>query len=394
MSAGAGVAYASFRVIAPSRDGWHQGLAAGFAVYIFFGPLVGFWGITARPDMWSLVFEIAALALFWHFYPDRRLGAILLAALCAYLAWGLKNNGIFAAVAIGLFLLARRDWRSLAPFCVILWLAYGATFFIGGEIFTRSFFESARLGFNGALWAASLADFAVKFFPGLAALAAVLWAISRRDGLWNAARKDERLCFSVLGFAAIGALTLVASSKDGAAENYYFALSYFTALTVLVGLERLARAEAPAMRRVLVVSILGWFVAIAAIAGVLGGVRGVISLADQHARYMNWKTCLEGLEKPVYYDIQYLSLPWMNPSEPYIMLPYNYPFDRKAGHAFEAGGVGGLIEKGYFNALVLQMEPGATTHDGGRLDAYERRPGLCHGQTVFVKRPAQGGGSP
>jgi hypothetical protein len=66
-----------------------------------------------------------------------------------------------------------------------------------------------------------------------------------------------------------------------------------------------------------------------------------------------------------------LNVPWLNPNSPPFVLGFNYGFERKLGMNFEAGGIGGLIQKGYFESLMLPADT-LEFYDGGRLDRYVR----------------------
>ena len=193
---------------------------------------------------------------------------------------------------------------------------------------------------------------------------------------------------SVVGVGATAVLTVAASAKIGASEIYYLPLSYLLALGVLVG-TAILRAEAAGTQRtrvlpaVLWTSAFGWGANLAAVATVFLGFQGVLSVTPQHARNLEVGRCIEALPKPVFVDDLYLSLPWMNVGGPHFVVSYNYETDRRAGLAFERGGIGGMVENGEFAALVLR--DGDETLDGGHLDRYERRPGSC-GHFVAYRR--------
>ena len=67
--------------------------------------------------------------------------------------------------------------------------------------------------------------------------------------------------------------------------------------------------------------------------------------------------------------------------QPFV-LHLNYPFDLAAGIEMEGGGIGGLIDQGYFATLAL--DKGRKGHfDGSELKRYRSRPGDCAGLIIY-----------
>ena len=89
---------------------------------------------------------------------------------------------------------------------------------------------------------------------------------------------------------------------------------------------------------------------------------------------------------PVFVKDLTLSLPWITPAEESFIISFYYDTDRAAGRVFEAGGIGGMIESGYFNALVFEIPlPGI---DGATFDGYEMQTARCGDWVVYLKAPA------
>ncbi|MDP7667222.1 MAG: hypothetical protein QF738_04075 [Rhodospirillales bacterium] len=386
--AGSAICYRSFVAVVGSADRPLKALSAAFAVFVFFGPLIGFWAITARPDVWALALEILGVLLFWRFHRSRSVPALLAAALALYAAWAFKQANVLIAVSIALFLLTRRDWKGFGLFAAALGAGWGLTLAAGPPDYAAALLEATRKGFSLAQMTRNLANFSVKSVPSLAAFAGLLGALLVSPRLKQAFHEDDRWAFAVVGVGATAVLTVAASAKIGASEVYYLPLSYLLALGVLVG-TAILRAEAAGTQRtrvlpaVLWTSAFGWGANLAAVATVFLGFQGVLSVTPQHARNLEVRRCVEALPKPVFVDNLYLSLPWMNVGGPHFVVSYNYETDRRADFAFERGGIGGMIEHGDFAALVLRR--GDATFDGGRLDRYERRPGPC-GHFVAYRR--------
>ncbi|HPK49108.1 MAG TPA: hypothetical protein PKY24_05475, partial [Opitutaceae bacterium] len=109
-------------------------------------------------------------------------------------------------------------------------------------------------------------------------------------------------------------------------------------------------------------------IAISLLFAVLGG-KGQTNLRGQNeilaARWQLWQ---DAPEPRFSHDLR-LNLPWLNPHTPPFVLAFNYPQDRKHGRHFFEDGIGGLISRGYFAALLLP-ESAVSEYDGAALSGY------------------------
>ncbi len=379
--AGTALSYASFLKILKTTDLTMKILCLSFSVFVFFGPLVGFWGFTVRADIGALTFEILAVFLFWTFYPNRPLLAVLLCAVAAYAAWGFKQVNVVSTVTVGLYLLYHRDWKPLFLLGGVLVIAYASTFLIGGYDYTWGVFEGARHGYSLDRLITNTKIFTLKSAPYLAALAALALAAVTSPRFRRAWLDDERAVLVLIGLCTAGIINMLANFKVGSADHYYFSFTYFVALASVVGFSKIREEAAGAenriqVKRVLGISMLGWAANIVAMGVVLFGLRGVVSVMPLHDLTIARKDCADRLPKPVFIGNAYLSLPWMNPGEHNFVISYNYFNERSAGLEFERGGIGGLIKDGYFASLLIDKEF-KDAYDGTPLDNYRRVPGQC-----------------
>lgn len=387
---GSVAAYFAYLAVATPEGGATAALklmAASFAGLVFFGPLVGFWSFTVRTDMWTLMFEGLAILLFWRFYRTAPLLAVLACAAACYGAWGFKHVNVFTAATVGLWLLWRRDWRSAAVFAVVLGGAFAATLSIGGDIYLKSLFLTGELGFNPNLAVRNTVNFLIKAAPFLAAIGATVLLAARRPEFRTKLWADWGFRFAVIGALLSTALMVPGSAKDGAGENYFFVPSLYMGLWAVVAAARLAETKfSSASARRLFFGLLsaGWVTNAVAILIVLGGVRGVVSIAGVENYYQEGRACVAKMPKPVFVEEFYLELPWINPSRPVVYPAYNYAFQRRQGYTFERDGVGGMIRDGHFKALMLK-KPDAR-FDGADLSDFNQV-GTCVGLYLFVRRP-------
>lgn len=381
VGAGVVLAYASFAAVLGPRE---RPLTVAFAVLVVAGPLVGFWAVTTRPDLWALVLEIAAVAAYWRLQGRRPLAAVLVFCLFAYAAWAFKQTAVVAAVGLGLYLLARRRWTPMFVLAATMAAAWGATVVLGPPVYVNSIFMVDDVAvFSRAHGVSILVNFASKFVPGLLGAVAVAVVLARRGRLAAAWRGDEALAFAAAGMVAGALLVAATTGRVGSSESYYFTFAYFLALFVLAGLRSLT-TEGTDRRLAVGALSLGWAVQGVAVIAVLGGLAGVVSVRPTHDHLMGNKACLDTLARPLYVADLYLSLPWMTPGTPSFVLGYGYETLRAAGRTMERGGVGGLVEEGYFAALALPP-PTTNTFDGARLDGYRPAPTGCPAFKVFLR---------
>jgi len=370
-----------------------------FAALIFLGPLMGFFGIATQPDIWGFALDVTAIYLFLRFYEKRPLLGVVLFCLFAYMAWGFKQIFVFSTGTVGLFLLLRRDWRMLSILICLSWAGWGGTLVLGTPQYIKTIisFGGSTLAFDSAQLIRNLSNFLIKIIPILLGLFGVLLAmffngrlkvlmIDVRNSLTTNKCKPH-IGLSLIGTLVTGIIVLPASSKLGAAENYYFMLSFFLSLfllSVMAWDQKLI--EWPAM--ISVPFGLGWLLQGLAICLVLSGSTGVISLRHANTFNSRVQSCLvkKNLREPLFVANQYLSLPWMIQAKHHFVIQTNYRWDKPRGMKMEGGGIGGLIDKGYFGSIVIV----GSKFDGSNLQHYRNRNEKCGPYTIFDRINANG----
>jgi hypothetical protein len=182
-------------------------------------------------------------------------------------------------------------------------------------------------------------------------------------------------------------MAIPASFQTGAADSYYFTLSFFMALISMAGIASLTRENAAAAGPVLTASAVGWGGLIVAVSLVLAGYTGVTDVRDQHKTYLAHKRCLDKLPRPFFSNYSYYGLPWVTLGNEPFVVSYQYFKERKAGKKFEQNGVGGLIASGRFNALAFNSPAPPKTFDGASLDNFVSRPDFCRDMAVMLRKP-------
>ena len=362
-------------------------LSLAYAITLFTGPLVGFWIFTARADVWSMTLEMMAVLVFWRLDRARPWLALIGAAVLAYAAWSVKHGSVLAAGTLALYLLTRSDWRRLSVFVGLMAGGFGLTFLLAPPNYFPSLL-GVVLDPIPARGIRNLENFAVKSLPFLLPIAAQIAAFAFSPSLRRVLVAGEALRLVAIGSVISLGIGFLGGFKEGAGENYYFTASCFLALAAALGWRRVEdQPESPWTGVVRLAMATGWALHGLAIAGILAGFWGVMSVRPIHHRNEDGRACIEKLPKPVFAQEQYLSLPWINPSRPVIFPSYNYFAERARGVPYQDGGIGALIEKGYFGALILEA-PGES-FDGGKLALYYRPDAdACRDRTVYRRRSA------
>ncbi len=386
--------YLSFVTAIDARDRRFKWLCLGFAVFVMTGPLIGFGAFSTRPDIGAMVFEAAAVWLFWSSWRRHRqlpIVSVIGISVIVIVAWSFKQMDVFALGGIGLFLLYKRQFKSLFILSGINISYWAATIYLGGWKYIQNIFlVDYPMTYTVAHAEDIFINFATKSPPSLAGAAVLLILGLAIPGVRRRFRGNDPFLFAAAGLLVSMVMVIPMSMQDGASENYYYTLSYFLAFTVLAGLHSLA--DEPAAKWVRGSLIVGWWGLVVAVSIVLTGFRGIISVAPQQNYLMTIKQCLEPLDlpRPIFVKNDFLSLPWMlSGAEPFV-LSYLYYSERSLnGDRFENGGIGGMIAKKRFATIVTMGDKVPNKIDGAALDGYSPVDYGCYGVNVLLRDSAR-----
>lgn len=328
------------------------------ATYAFGGPMLGWWMLTVRPDIWALACETIGVVVVLAGYRRYSLFTALVAGVAFYAAWAFKQNYVQGILISGLFLASRRQWRcfvglfaTMTTGCLVTYISMDSAYHDAVSEAAASATFSLELG-----WA-NLKDALLKLSPLLILPTAVCWRLKplQLNDAWT-----DVLKFSLIGIPCAIAMSLAFSSKHGAATNYYFTA------TVMLSLIVMAIQTSFAGRSLSYATI----IALAALS-VGATVKGTLHLRYQaKATAERWELWRQA-PVPRYATDQSLNLPWLQPGAPVFLAAYEYGADRARGRPIAGDGIGGLIRRRYFAALLLPAEL-TTSFDGAPLDGYRR----------------------
>ncbi len=357
-----------FGTIALAGFGWRLTQGAGtavrlavlaIAVHATTGPLLGWWVVTVRPDVWALVLESAGLIGLLLLHRTRPVAAGLLAAVCFYLAWSFKQNYVQGFGIALVYLALGRHWKCCLLTGGVVGAGWAVTLMLGADLYRVALSSTATAGgFAISLGWQNLTDALIKCTPlVLLALPTVVVADSS-GGVPSLTSDTRRLALIGLPLSLI--LSFTASCKMGAASNYYFTPMLLTTLLAMAGLSRLSSTFWLS---------LGMIAALAL--NLFLPISGRLSLQRQalvtEARWYLWKNA----PGPRFADDQLLNLPWLNPGTPGYVMAFDYGSARARGDAFAHDGIGGLIRQRYFAALLLPVHVDQA-YDRASLAGYTR----------------------
>jgi hypothetical protein len=370
-------------------DAWQKWVSASLAASVFLGPLCGYFAIATTPDIWPMALCAGAIWLFMRDYERAPLRTVLAICVLSYLAWAFKQNFAYIPATIGLYLLTRRDWKHAVILTAVMIAAGLATLALGGSTYRNMLlFGDTHLSLTFEQLGINLFNMAVKTTPILVPGAIIAFLVASNGAFRRACadmfRDRATMLLPFLGVLVSAAEGIPTSAIVAAAENHYFHLIYFMALSILVVLPRFSSAF-PAY--VLPTFAVGFAANVAAIGFVLLGLQGSVSVRPLHDLLSRQAACLRQFSPSIFVDDPRLMLPWMVPANEHYVLEYSYEPDRAKGVAFEGGGVGGLIDAGRFEYVAILKWRGRD-FDGSNLAIYPYRITDCHGLVVYGRNPS------
>jgi len=337
------------------------------SVFLILSPIAGSWLYTARPDMAAITCELIGLWCALRYADTRRIGFLIFTVLACYAAWSFKQNFVHLIGGLFVFLALRHQWRELGLVLLMFIGLAGGTLLVGGHAYRHSLI-GAQMNCKVSL-AVSLEIFlaAARLAPQLVAVAVALAAALVIRKRWPKSIGGDLLAGTALVALGIGFL---GAAKQGADTNYFIPASVFGVLWGLSlfapGGEKLFTfSGVPSLFRGAILATFCFAVllglgaparqAVKEIARLLG--RGETSgneLASGIGREVaQLKQHLDELPGPVFVTDRACNLPWIQRKPPHFVYSFMYAVDRKAGYTFESGGIGGLVEKGYFETIVV-----------------------------------------
>jgi hypothetical protein len=322
------------------------------AAYIFFSPLVGFWGITVRPDLWAVVFEVMGLYYFLRLEKNfPLLGAVIFALFC-YISWSFKQSHIGLLLGICLYLFFS---KRVAELCIIILanaIMYAITIYLfrGTDYLYMILTSQAKMPM--ILWLSVKIYLSAIIKSPLTLLATtmlLIYALINRKINFSSIDRFKKVKPFLFIFISYLIITIVLSMKSGASDNYFIGYSIFSTFLLVLLIEYLGWKDRFVIYTITICSL----IAILGITLVLFGFQGRINLNDLNIQNIQIKQCVKHLKMPIYVNSGYGSLPWINLGSPSFVLAATYFYKDKYGDNFENNGIEGLINQKYFHSILI-----------------------------------------
>jgi hypothetical protein len=359
-----GIVYAILGMLNVARISTSRLLRFSCSVFLILSPLTGSWLYTARPDLAAITCELLGLWFVLRFIDTQRIGFLLGSVAACYAAWSFKQNFVHLIGGFCLFLMLRRQWRELSLVFMMFSVLAGGTLLAGGSAYRHSLIGAqinCKVSFDVAL---ELFQGAARVAPQLVVVVvALVAALILRKG-WPTSKFAD-----LLGGTAIVALGIgfLGAAKQGADTNYFIPASVFGMLWgfnlfTAAGERTFTPASIPSVSRWAILAAFSVMVVMGLSAPARKVTASIFNPRSSSGNEVGTaigreiaqlKQHLEELPGPVFVTDRACNLPWVQRKAPHFVYSFMYSVDRKAGYTFESGGIGGLIEKGYFETIVV-----------------------------------------
>jgi hypothetical protein len=364
------------------------GLAMGLAaVATFFGPLAGWWVLTARPDIGAAAFAGFGLLLVLGLGTDRPRLAAVLAGVCLAAAWSFKQSSVLIAAGLVLAALARRRYVPAGLLLLPLALAAATCLLTLGPNYRANIIWATSLS---AFSSQNLARMAIQVIlkGGLPLLASAACVALLHRAAWI--RPEERSTLIACWITTLAG-GLATCCRTGSEANYFFELWVVVSLLVMIGVKLLMDSATlgggltPPRRAWLLILALasaGWAgLDVVRLAGAGDGRLGRVRLAlaaDQISEIERARELAREAAGGVYCQPALSGLAWDPPLPAPIFDDYAY-FHRPAAERglLKGAGLQGLFDQHHYPLIILENRSeeimAAATAAG-----YARQPGWKH----------------
>ena len=324
-----------------------------------FGPLTGFWVITVRADILTVVLEIIAIYFLFQYVETKKITFLITTIILCYLSWSTKQYSIFLISGLTISLFIFRQWRSVTLAVSISFFLYALTFILGSKDYIANLFSLTYAELNTSVgidnWVKYIGKTIVFVLP---VFAYVIYEIYRFTS--ESIRKLCRSSLTTLTIILSGCISLAVSGifvfQDYASQNYFFSSSIYLYFVFLLIFKRNWNQ---------VNTKPGWFFPLISLSSAINAVVVLLYLTSrigilnpQFARHNAEASikCFKTLPKPIFTFEPMYQLPWISGNNyPFhFLLSHHYPFnvEQDLEGLYELGGIQGMLDIGLINSVV------------------------------------------
>ncbi|MFL2893692.1 MAG: hypothetical protein ACJZ4U_02510 [Candidatus Pelagibacter sp.] len=197
-----------------------------------FGPVTGFWAISAKPDFNYLFFELLAFYICIKYLDKLDLKFLITLSFLFFLSFSSKQTSIVLLLSTCFYLFFKKDFTKM--FIIISTFAllnFFTFFFLGIDAFKNIFFHGGH-GIN-----LKFSHFLLIFFDFVSKslhifLPFITFCILQKKTIFDLKKNRSKFLFIVVLFSI---LPILPSFHIGASVNYYF-MFYFATFVYLFNL--------------------------------------------------------------------------------------------------------------------------------------------------------------
>ncbi len=319
-----------------------------FSLVLIFGLSFGYWSITVRPDLLSVLFEIFAIYIFLKNNRNPNLSNLVFLTVILYFAWSFKQTALISFCTILIYFLIN---LKIKKFFIISSIFFSLIFFTvllqNSNYLNTIYF----IGTNYPFKIETLINNSLKLIvKNLVLFSSLLLIIYFKIIRFNFKIIHKNLSsiniFLFIGFFVSIVYFFGVNMNAGSSDNHTFTLLIF--LNFLIIYNEKSIFENLLSKRIIIISLISYIIiCILILTGNLGRLA-----PKKYENISNYMECIKITNKSTFVDINFYRLPWItNYSNPSVET-YNYKFELKSNR-LEHGGHEGLIKNGYYDYLVL-----------------------------------------
>jgi hypothetical protein len=210
-------------------------LAISASVTICFGPFIGWWCLSARPDIAMAAAELAGLAFAVIAMKRKNIFLFICSAVTFGLAWSFKQNAVFVFGGILILLLLFHQWRFVLVGSLTFMSFVALIFALAGPFYVQHVFQLFSV-FSYSL-SSLIRELQPAFVTGFYVFVPSIWVA----GLLLLQGRNELsflLPWFLSGFGSV--LSLV---TEGSSRNYLFTFYFISAVGILYGISKILNGE-------------------------------------------------------------------------------------------------------------------------------------------------------
>ena len=359
-------------------------LVFGIAIMITYGPLTGYWVITTRPDIYALLFEIAAIYIFFKYIDNINYFKLFIISIILYLAWSFKQTNITTLLSIFTYFIVKKDIKHIIFMFFMMSIMILMTFYILGIEYLQSVtFYNYYVHRSVSHVFLYFFKFIIKTMPINILVLFCIFKYIQNKKTNILINLSNQMYFAIIGILYSIVILLSTVTHIGSADNYYFVFTVYLSIFTLI---LYSSVDCKHKKISSIFNFTGWFLAFISILFPMINLHGSINLPKYNMQIKTLNECKIHIDQPFFTSNPYFSLPWIIKSEYPIILTHNYSYDRSVNIPLENDGIRGLIKQKYFKTLLFDAIPMSgppTEYDQASLDGYEYKKDLCEQFYIF-----------